>query len=266
MAARKPRREPTARADVAPTGRRRTLVLLGVLAFAAFTIAVLPASLAGRLIAGQPVTVGAWSGTVWSGTAHALAVRGQPLGDLRWKFRPSALLAARAGASIELARPDGSVAAYASVRDPNVVELEDVRLDLPLAAFARGPGAGWSGRARGTFESVTLTQGWPSSARGSIDLEGVAMPAPASTALGNLKATFPDPRTPSTGDKVTARIDGGSPLTIDAALVLSAGRNFEIAGTVAGTGPLPPGVERALGALGPADAAGRREFSASGTF
>lgn len=266
MAARRPRREPAAPADVAPTGRRRALVLLGVLAFAAFTIAVLPASLAGRLIAGQPVTVGGWSGTVWSGTAHALAVQGHPLGDLRWTFRPSALLAARVGASIELTRADGSVSAYASARDPRVVELGDVRFDLPLAAFARGPGSVWSGRARGAFESVTLTQGWPTSARGSVDLEGVTMPAPMSTPLGQLRATFPDPRGTAADGKVTARIGGGNPLTVDAGLVLSAGRAFEIAGTVAGVGALPPGLERALGALGPPDAAGHREFSASGTF
>lgn len=266
MAARRPRREPAARADVAPTGRRRTLVLLGLLAFAAFTIAVLPASLAGRLIAGQPVEVGGWSGTVWSGTAHAIAVRGQPIGDLRWTLRPSALLRMRVGATLELTRPDGTVSTYASASDPAVVELADLRFDLPLAVFARGPNGAWSGRARGTFESVTLTQGWPSSARGSVDLEGVTMPAPMSMPLGHLKATFPDPRGAAADGKVTARIGGGSPLAVDAALVLAPGRAFEIAGTVAGVGPLPPGLERALGALGPPDAAGRREFSASGTL
>ena len=266
MAARRPRREPAARADVAPTGRRRTLVLLGVLAFVAFTISVLPASLAGRLIAGQPIEVGSWSGTVWSGTAHSLAVRGQPLGDLHWTLRPSALLRMRAAATIELTRPDGTATAYASVRDPRVVELSDLRFDLPLAAFARSGGSAWSGRARGAFESATLTQGWPTAARGSAEFDGVTMPAPRSTPLGNLQATFPDPRGTAAGGNMTARISGGNPLAIDAALVLSPGRNFEISGTVTGVGALPPGLERALGALGPPDPSGRREFSASGTL
>ena len=266
MAVRRPRREPTARADAAPTGRRRTLLLLGLLAFAAFTISVLPASLAGRLIAGQPIDVGAWSGTVWSGTAHAVAVRGQSLGDLHWTLRPAELLRMRLGATIELSRPDGTATAHASVRDPRVVELRDLRFDLPLAAFARTPTSAWSGRARGTFESATLSQGWPSAARGSLDLDGVTMPAPRSISLGNLTATFPDPRGASVGDAVTARISGGSPLAIDAALVLSPGRSFEISGTVTGDGTLPPELERALGALGPPDQAGRRPFGASGTL
>ena len=266
MAVRRPRREPAARADAAPTGRRRTLVLFGVLAFAAFSITVLPASLAGRLLAGQPVDVGGWSGTIWSGTAHGIAVRGQSLGDLHWTLRPSELLRMRVGATIELRRADGTATAYASVRDPRVVELSELGFDLPLAAFAREAKSAWSGRARGTFESATLTQGWPSAALGSLDLEGVTMPAPRSTPLGNLQLTCPDARGTAADGTVTARITGGNPLAIDAALVLSPGRNFEISGTVTGNGALPPGLERALGALGPPDAAGRREFGASGTL
>lgn len=267
MAARGPRRKPAADASAAPRGRRRALLALGLLALVAFTLATLPASLAARFLRDRPVAVESWSGTVWSGIAHGVVSNGVPVGDLRWTLHPLALFTLRLAAGVEITRPDGRATLEVSARNRESVELTDVDLDLPLSALGRSPSFGWNGRVQGRLDSVTLVAGWPTAVRGALTLRGVTAPAPMSGPLGDFAVTFPDPKPPTAATAgVSARITGGTPLVVDASLKLGAGRSFEIAGIVTGTGSVPPALERALGALGPPDAAGRREFSASGTL
>ena len=267
MAARAPRSKPAAGAPVAPRRRRGTLVLLGLLALVAFAAATLPASLASRLLRGQPVSVIAWSGTVWSGAARGVVASGVPVGDVRWTLHPTALLGLRLSADLELTRPDGHAMLHASARSRAQVELTDVELDLPLSALARSPRFGWNGRAQGRLDAVTLSGAWPTAVRGTLALRGVTGPAPMAGNLGDFELVFPDPgAAAATPGVISAHITGGMPLAVDASITIDAGRAFEVSGTVAGNGEVPLPLQRLLGVLGPADAAGRRAFSASGTL
>ena len=55
------------------------------------------------------ITASAYGGSVWSGTAQALAWRGAPLGDLRWRLAPLDILGGRLAGHATLTRPDGSL-------------------------------------------------------------------------------------------------------------------------------------------------------------
>ncbi|MFN8604456.1 MAG: type II secretion system protein N [Candidatus Binatia bacterium] len=267
MAARAPRRSPVASTPPPAPRRRGTLVFLGLLALLGFAAATLPASLAARFLQGQAVSVTSWSGTIWSGLAQGVAASGVPIGDLRWRLHPAALLRLRVAADLELTRPDGRATARVSAGGRESVELTNVDLELPLSAFARSPSFGWAGRVQGHLDAVTIANGWLTAVRGQLKLGGVTSPAPLSAPLGDFDLAFPDPRTaPTDASTVTARVTGGTPLSVDASLSVGAGRSFEIQGTVAGDGEVPPSLQRVLGALGPPDAAGRRPFGASGTF
>ena len=73
-------------------GETRGLLLLGVLAFLAFCVALAPARLLAPLVEridGASLTESA--GTVWSGSGRLL-FRGRHRGDLGWTFRPGSLL------------------------------------------------------------------------------------------------------------------------------------------------------------------------------
>ena len=90
-------------------GRLRTVLayaLLGALAFAVFALALLPASVLTRAVEGaSTATVRDVNGTVWSGGAE-LAIEGEDLGRLQWRFAPKALLAGAAGVNWRLRHAD----------------------------------------------------------------------------------------------------------------------------------------------------------------
>ena len=92
-----------------PAGRLRGILayaLLGVLAFAAFALALLPASVLTRAAEGaSAATLRDATGTVWSGSAE-LAVQGEDLGRLQWRFAPAALLSGAAGVNWRLRHAD----------------------------------------------------------------------------------------------------------------------------------------------------------------
>lgn len=80
--------------------------LFGVAAFAVFALALLPASVLTRAVeSASPATMRDVSGTVWRGTA-GLAVHGEDLGRLQWRFAPAALLAGAAGVTWRLRHAD----------------------------------------------------------------------------------------------------------------------------------------------------------------
>lgn len=76
--------------------------LFGLLAFAVFLVAMLPASLLAREFeSAQGVALRDVEGTVWRGGA-GIAVQGEDLGRVQWRFAPSALLAGALGISWRL--------------------------------------------------------------------------------------------------------------------------------------------------------------------
>lgn len=259
----------------APTARgtRWRLLLLGCGVAVLFVVATLPAGiLAGRLQK-QQVTAAAYDGSVWSGKATGLAWRGAAVGDVAWRVRPLAMLRGRVAADLRLERPDGSGSASVAAAVGGSVDVTGVSADLPVEALSQlriGVPAGWRGRLRGHFESIRMEAGWPVSATGTLELHDVVAPPPLGAALGSFSVVLPDPRSVSndrSGDGFTARVsDKGGPLSVDARFTLAAGRSFLLEGTLAPRTSLPPGLLQAIEFLGPADAAGQRPFSVSGTF
>lgn len=80
--------------------------LFGVAAFTVFALALLPARVLTRAIAGaSPATLRDVAGTVWRGTAE-LAVHGEDLGRLQWRFAPAALLSGAVGITWRLRHAD----------------------------------------------------------------------------------------------------------------------------------------------------------------
>jgi hypothetical protein len=147
---------------------------------------------------------------------------------------------------------------------------------MPLAAldaFPLGGPKGWRGQARGQFSAIDVAQGWPTRLQGTLDLDGLIAPPPRSAVVGSFQAVFPaaQPRpslsVPVDAANVTAQVmDKDGPFAVDAQLTLSRTRNFALEGTLSPRGPVPPAMERSLQLLGPADAAGRRQFSVGGTL
>jgi hypothetical protein len=259
------------------TKRTLWLVLLGVLALLAFALATLPAGVAAGTLRKAGIEAAAFGGSVWSGRATGLSWRGAPIGDAEWKLRPLALLGGRAAGHATLERRDGTLATDFDVAlSGKDVRLRNLGFVLPLAAldaFPLGMPKGWQGQATGRFTAVDVTQGWPALLQGTLELDGLVAPPPRSAPVGSFNAVFPaaQPRpslsVPADPANVTAQVtDKNGPFAVDAQLTLSRTRNFALEGTLVPRGPVPPAMERSLQLLGPAGAAGRRQFSVGGSL
>lgn len=259
--------------------KRRTgwLVVLGLLALAAFALATLPAVVLTGTLARAGLTATALSGSIWSGTAHGLAWNGASLGDLDWTLTPARLLSGRVAGHARLVRVDGSLDTHYDVglfgQD---LRLTDARFALPIQALETLPlgiPRGWRGMAKGVLDEVHVADRWPVAMRGTLDLEGLVSPAMRDAPLGNFQVLVPHPQPkpslsiPADPRNLTAQVrDQNGLFAVDGQLTLSPARAFSLEGTLAPRGPVPPSVERALQLLGPADASGRREFSVGGSL
>jgi hypothetical protein len=266
--ARTPRRDPTARGEPGAARKFGKLLTVGLAALACFAVATLPASLVSGPLQRSGISAAAYSGTIWSGVASDVVLRGTTLGELRWHVHPLALLRAHVAADVTFARPDGSASASVSAGLGGRIDLSDARLDLPiefLAQVAPGMARNWHGRASGAFTELKLVSAWPVAAKGTLHLTGLVMPQLGQVTIGSFDIVAPDPRTSSTD--LTARVsDKEGPLSLDANLTLSPGRAFDLQGTVAPRDGAPPDLVRSLEVLGPADPEGRRQFGVSGTL
>ena len=259
------------------TKRTVGLVLLGVLALLAFTLATLPAGVTAGPLRKAGIEAVGFGGSVWSGRASGLSWRGAPVGDAEWNLRPLALLAGRAAGHARLTRPDGSLATdFDAALTGQVVRLRNLGFVLPITAldaFPLGMPKGWQGQVTGQFAAIDIVQGWPALLQGTLELDGLIAPPPRSAPVGSFHAQFPAAQpqpslsVPADPANVTAQVaDKNGPFAVDAQLTLSRTRNFALEGTLSPRGPVPPAMERSLQLLGPADAAGRRQFSVGGSL
>lgn len=259
------------------TKRTVWLVALGVLALLAFALVTLPAGVAAGPLRKAGIEAGAFSGSLWSGRAIGLSWRGATVGDAEWSITPRKLLSGRVAGHARLTRVDGALTADFDVGMSGAdVKLSNVDFALPLAvldAFPLGLPQGWQGQATGQFATLDLAQGWPARLQGTLELDGLIAPPPRSAPVGSFHAVFPaaQPRpslsVPQDPANVTAQVgDKNGPFAVEAQLTLSRTRNFALEGTLAPRGQVPPAMERSLQLLGPADAAGRRQFSVGGTL
>lgn len=253
------------------------LVTLGVLALLASAVVTLPAAVARGPLRKAGIEASSFGGSLWSGSAAGLAWRGAALGDARWNLRPGALLRGRLAGHAELARSDGSlVTDFELSLYGQDLRLTDARFALPLAVLEGLPlglPRGWRGQATGALTELHLAGGWPQALRGTLDLDGLVAPPPRNAPVGSFHAEFPasNPRAslsvPADPANLTAAVrDKNGPFAVDAQLTVNRARNFALEGTVQPRGPVPPAMERSLQLLGPADAAGRRQFSVGGSL
>lgn len=259
------------------TKRTVWLVALGVLALLAFALVTLPAGVAAGLLRKAGIEAGLYSGSIWSGRATALTWSGATVGDADWKITPLKLLSGRVAGHARLTRVDGALSADFDVGlSGSDIKLGNVEFVLPLAALDALPlglPQGWRGQATGQFATIELAQGWPARLQGTLELDGLVAPPPRSAPVGSFHAVFPaaQPRpslsVPQDPANVTAQVsDKNGPFAVDAQLTLSRARSFALEGTLVPRGQVPPAMERSLQLLGPADAAGRRQFSVGGTL
>jgi hypothetical protein len=258
---------------------RRTgwLLAIGAIALLVSILATLPAGLLASPLRKAGIEAQGFGGSVWSGRATGLALHATPLGDVAWTLLPARLLRGHAAGHLQLVRPGGGLETDFDVTlVARHIVLTGTQFALPvelLSALPLGLPAGWRGQAGGNFAEVRLEGGWPAVLRGTLELDGLVAPPPRNAPLGSFRAVFPHPApqaslsVPVDPANVTAQvIDKEGPYAVEAQFTLSRGRAFALEGVLAPRGQVPESMQRSLELLGPADAAGRRQFSIGGSL
>jgi len=86
----------------------------------------------------------------------------------------------------------------------------------------------WRGRLSGRFDEITLSGGWPTILRGTLDMDGLIAPPPRNISIGSYHVVIPDPAaTEAAQDSLTARVtDKEGPFSFEGRFTLGADRSF----------------------------------------
>lgn len=241
-------------------------VALGVAAYLLFAIFTIPATLVARLIARPDMQLIAPSGTLWHGKAAALRVGPASLGSPEWQLRVLPLFIGRASADVKLKRDDGTVQTRVVVRPSKRVTFTNMSGALPLASLGAAQlFGGWQGNLRMQFEVLDLQNGWPTDARGTIDIANLTGPASQPVNLGAYRVKFAGASTEQ-GTLLGNVEDVEGLLAVTGTIKFTGQRSYEINAAVATRPNAPASLAQALQYLGPADAQGRKQLSVSGTI
>lgn len=220
------------------SARKRIIMLAaaGLLAALIGIVVHFPARLALAWFA--PAGIVAWGvdGSVWTGRAAGVVVRGHDLGSLAWEARPAGLLALEPAWELSLRTPDGFVAGrFAAALLGNRQQISDLEgafelATLPPALVPRGV----AGQARFSLQLLQLESGWPTAVTGRATVAELELPG-VILALGPFEFVFPEHE----GTPVGAVRSLGGPLAVDGQIELPGPGQWQFSAELA-PGENPP--------------------------
>ena len=246
--------------------RPALLIAAGAAAFIVFLVAFLPASVLLRFLPAE-VSLSGVRGTVWRGEAEELAVSGQPIGSLRWSNRPWRLLALQLDYAVRYLPAGGDVDMDVTLRGPHRIDIAKAHGTLQIMALdgLLGP-PGWKATAELEVEHLSLVDGFPESALGTLVLRELTAPGERGVNIGSFELTLGEGAVG--GDSIVGRLRdlGGGPMQVRATLELKPDRSYLLSGDVAAGPEAGATIQRTLRFLGPEDSLGRRPFTVEGTL
>jgi len=244
--------------------RTLTIIVLGVVAFAAIVLARLPASWL-LPTTGATFRCASVEGSIWSGYCGGLEVRGASLGDLSWQLRPARLLFGRLAAHVDIERPPRTAArADIEMGLAGTVVARNITASLPLdPTLLPGVPPTLTGTLRLELTLAKITKrGIVRSLAGRIEALNLIDSSGYVTPLGSFAVTFPGGGAQPTGEVR----DLGGPLAVQGTLVLTPQPGYTINGYVTPRASASQPLLNAIQFLGTPDALGRRQFALSGTY
>jgi general secretion pathway protein N len=240
---------------------RKTLLLVGLLTFAAAFVVRFPARVAYNWFAPPALHVSGLQGSIWSGSATEVSAAGLYLRDLNWRLRPLGLLVGKLAASVEASPSSGFLEADVAAGLGGSISLSNVNGSLPLSDFSsivRMPGL--AGNASVQFEELRVREGLPVAAKGTLAVVNLVAPLVDPSSIGGYRAEF------FTDDNgVNASIeDVNGVFDLAGSLTITADRNYQFLGKVAATDGTSEKLRRQLRFLGTPNERGQHDIRLEG--
>ena len=242
------------------SGKKR-LVVLGTATFLLGVILLFPARVAYHVFAPPTVRLAGLSGTIWSGSATEGEASGIYLRNIDWSFRPAMLFTGKVAFDTRFDPAGGFMQAGIAAGIGGTFTLTDVEGGLSIAALQNAlPAPGIEGNVRLVFSRISIENGLPTVADGSIDVIGLVARGLAPMPIGDFRAELT-----SGDDGITGSVeDTSGMLDIAGVLRLTPDRSYSLTGLVAPTASTPQSVVNQLRFLGSANERGQREFRFEG--
>ena len=243
-------------------GKKR-LVVAGVVTLLVSVIVTFPAAVAYKWFAPAQVRLNVIEGSIWNGRAAAGTINGFYVGSLDWRLRPLALFTGKLAFSTHSEPASGYLDADIAISALGTVTLRNVAGTLSLQAFQNVfQLQGFDGQLNLQFDTLTISDGIPTQAQGSIVVSRLLAKNLSPIPIGDFRADF------STNENGILGIVEDQSGVLDIAGTLSVGRDrsYSLIGKVAATPDAPAGLQQQLRYLGSPDASGKRDFRIEGTL
>jgi general secretion pathway protein N len=237
--------------------------LLAIVGFAIILLIRLPASwLLGYLP--PNVQCAEVSGTAWEGSCGSVAYNGAALGNLSWELHPSALLRAKLGGFVNLARGQDFVRGDFEIGAGGVYTAKDLQAQLPLdPPLVPELNTGFSGNVSINLVSARFEKGAVAALEGQVQATSLYSKRDR-MALGSYSASFPNAAPGSEPVGQVMSLEG--PVDFQGTLKLTRAPGWAVDGKVRVKPETPPELAQQLAYLGRPDADGTRPLSLEGTF
>jgi general secretion pathway protein N len=246
--------------------RPAALLAAGLAAFILFLLAFLPATFVLRLAPAE-LSLEGLAGSVWKGSAASVRWRGHALGAVSWSNRFWRLPLLELNYAVRLDPPGGGADVDVVLRSGGRLDLQSARGTLPVAMFQGflAP-AGWTGEISLDVERLSLRQGRPVAAAGTVLARGLGAATGPQTRIGDFELILGEGQVGAEGIAGRLRDLDKGPLQVRATITLDASGAYVMSGEVAAGPGSDPGLQRSLAYLGPPDSLGRRSFTIEGTL
>jgi len=242
---------------------KRALLLVAALTLIVGLMALFPARVAYRWAAPSQLALSGIHGTVWRGSADAVASNGVYLRDLTWRMKPLRLITGKAIYRVKASPASGFVEGDVGWSIGGSVVVSDLTASLPLNILAEVMNiTGLRGEASLEVKRLKLRDGLPVTADGTLQLNNLVVPRISRDSIGGYRAEF---FTQDSG--VTASVeDADGVVNLAGSLQLHEDRSYEFLGQVIETPETPANLQRQMQMLGSPNDRGQRELRLEGSL
>ncbi len=241
----------------------RGLVFAGLLTFIIGIVVLFPARAAVNWFVPEGIQVSGIKGTVWSGSASAVAAPGVYLARLEWRLSPLSLLTLGPSVDFSASPGRGFIEANAKIRGADSIELRDLNASLPLSMIAGAVNTpGLDGNASLQFEHLAFSNGLPSSARGTARVADLRLPLVQPGSLGGYLMEFVE-----ADDGIVASIEDAEGIVdVAGSLSLRPDRSYQLLAQVAVTSSTPSELAERMRFMPRGNAEGQYEIRLEGSL